>query len=433
MEPDRDPHLFDDTDEAGRRVYSVFELTRLIRGTLEERFDWVWVAGEVSNLRRPRSGHLYFTLKDQRAQLRAVMWRPLAARQRFQLNDGLEVIIGGRLTVYEPRGEYQIVAEVLEPRGIGALELAFQQLQEKLAKEGLFDPEHKKPIPFLPRHIALVTSPSGAAIRDMLEIINRRFPRVHITIYPVAVQGEAAAGEIARAITDLNRLGGFGVIITGRGGGSLEDLWAFNEEVVARAIFASKIPVISAVGHEIDVTISDLVADRRARTPSEAAELVVPEEEQLVSRLRALSDKLAGLARREISERKTRLAGYRSLLRPRVLLEAVRLRQQHLDDLSQRLSLAVRRGLERCTHALESLGGKLEHLSPLKVLARGYSITRRADSAEVIKEAGQVAPGERIESWLDRGYLISCVESVVDRHSFQRRPSEEETGEREEL
>jgi exodeoxyribonuclease VII large subunit len=421
--------LFDRLVDAERRIYSVSELTRLVKSSLEERFGWVWVVGEISNLRRPRSGHHYFTLKDERAQLRAVMWRPLAARLRFDLADGMEVIVGGGITVYEPRGEYQIIVEALEPRGIGALELAFQQLKEKLAAEGLFDAAHKKPIPMLPRHVAIVTSPTGAAIRDILQIINRRFPRVRLTLYPVAVQGEGAAEEIAHAIGALNRLGGFDVMITGRGGGSLEDLWAFNEEVVARAIFASRVPVISAVGHEIDTTISDLVADVRARTPSEAAELVVPDEQALVSRLESLRDKLVGLVRRELQECKAKLAGYRSLLRPRLLVEAVRLRQQHVDDISQRLQLAVARHLERCRHLLEALAGKLEHLSPLKVLARGYSITRKPETGEVIKAAAQVSPGEKIQSLLARGSIASRVESVTPRHPFETESSKEQAGE----
>lgn len=433
MKADNEPQLFDQVQEGERRIYSVFELTRLVRSSLEERFDWVWVVGEVSNLRRPRSGHHYFTLKDERAQLRAVMWRPLAARLRFKFGDGMEVMVGGGITVYEPRGEYQIIVETLEPRGIGALELAFQQLKEKLEAEGLFDAQHKKPIPLLPRHVAIVTSPTGAAIRDILQIINRRFRRVHIVLYPVKVQGEGAAEEIAHAISRLNKLGGIDVIIAGRGGGSLEDLWAFNEEIVARAIFASRIPVISAVGHEIDITISDLVADVRARTPSEAAELVVPEERVLVDRLGALRDKLVSLVRRQIEEQKARLAGYRSFLRPRLLMEAVRLRQQHLDDISQRLQLAVSRHLERCLHLLEALAGKLEHLSPLKVLARGYSVTRELETGEVIKEAAQVTPGEKIQSLLARGSITSQVESVTSRRPFEAEPQKEQAGEGKEL
>ena len=266
-----------------RRIYSVAELSLEIRNLLERQFPDVWVTGEVSNLRAAGSGHLYFTLKDETAQLRAVCFRNQARYLKFKPQDGLAVIARGRLSVYEARGEYQLYVEFLEPAGLGALQLAFEQLKQKLAAEGLFDPARKKPLPMLPRVIGVVTSPTGAVIRDILRILHRRFRNINVLIYPVKVQGEGAAQEIAQGIEYFNRQAPVDVMIVARGGGSLEDLWAFNEEVVARAIAASKIPVISAVGHETDFTIADFVADLRAPTPSAAAELVVRRKQDLAA------------------------------------------------------------------------------------------------------------------------------------------------------
>ncbi|MBN2106659.1 MAG: exodeoxyribonuclease VII large subunit, partial [Deltaproteobacteria bacterium] len=261
---------------ADRFIFTVAELTRHIRDTLESAYPDVWVEGEISNLRIPSSGHCYFTLKDEAAQLRVVMFRMQARLLRFTAEDGLKVICRGRINVYEQRGEYQLVADMLEPRGVGSLQLAFEQLKNRLAGEGLFAEERKKPLPFLPARIAVITSPTGAAVRDIIRIIHRRFPSVAILVVPVRVQGDEAPEEIARAIETVNQRGLGDVIIVGRGGGSLEDLWAFNTETVARAIAASALPVISAVGHETDTTIADFAADLRAPTPSAAAELVVP-------------------------------------------------------------------------------------------------------------------------------------------------------------
>ena len=258
------------------RIYSVTDLTRMIKNHLEQEFSLVWVSGEVSNLRYPHSGHCYFTLKDQTAQVRVVIFRSNLQPMRLKPADSLKIVCRGQLTVYEPRGEYQLIADYLEPLGLGALAQAFEQLKARLAAEGLFDARHKRPLPFLPRRLAVVTSPSGAAIRDFLQILNRRFPNIEVVLYPVRVQGQGAAEEIEAAIQTLNTMPEVEVIILTRGGGSIEDLWAFNEEKVARAIFHSTIPVISAVGHEIDFTIADFVADLRAPTPSAAAELVVP-------------------------------------------------------------------------------------------------------------------------------------------------------------
>ena len=280
------------TPDPGRRVLTVSELTAAIEDQLEARFGGLWVEGEISNLRVHTSGHVYFTLKDEGAQLRAVLFRSRTRRLRFEPADGLHVLAFGSLDVYPARGEYQLVCEILEPKGLGALQLAFEQLKARLAAEGLFDAARKRPLPALPRRVGLVTSPTGAAVRDFLRVITRRFAGVHVVVYPVRVQGETAAPEIVQALRDLNRLGGFDVLVLARGGGSLEDLWAFNEEIVARAIAESKIPVISAVGHETDVTIADFVADLRAPTPSAAAELVVREKAQLLAQLVSLRERL---------------------------------------------------------------------------------------------------------------------------------------------
>ena len=267
-------------------VWSVYDLTARIKDSLESGFRSVWVGGEISNFSRPQSGHCYFTLKDDRAQIRAVVWRTAASRLKFDLHDGLEVICQGDLEVYAPRGTYQLVARKIEPRGIGALELALRKLKARLEAEGLFDPRRKRPLPKFPRRVAFVTSPTGAAIRDFLEVLRRRWKGVDVLVVPTRVQGEGAAREIAAAIELVNRLSdSVDCLVVGRGGGSLEDLWAFNEEPVVRAIHASRIPVVSAVGHEIDIALADLVADVRALTPSEAAELVVPAAEEITAAL----------------------------------------------------------------------------------------------------------------------------------------------------
>ena len=290
-------------------VLTVGQLTAMIKETLESVFMRVWVSGEISDISRPQSGHVYFTLKDSEAQIRGVMWCTTASRLRFNLEDGLDVICCGDVDVYPPRGSYQLVVRQMEPRGVGALQLALRQLQQRLAAEGLFDPRHKKPLPQFPRRIALVTSPSGAAIRDFLEVLRRRWLNVEVLVIPVRVQGDGAAGEIAAGIGMANRLRPRpDVLVVTRGGGSLEDLWSFNEEAVVRAIFAAEIPVISAVGHEIDVTLSDLVADVRALTPSEAAERVVPSCEEVSARLQHLRRRLGGSLRSRAAEAPARLA-----------------------------------------------------------------------------------------------------------------------------
>ncbi|NIR13652.1 MAG: exodeoxyribonuclease VII large subunit, partial [Desulfobacterales bacterium] len=274
------------------KIYTVSALTEEIKDLLEEHFDFVWVEGEISNFRSPSSGHYYMVLKDEKAQIRAVMFRPQTRYLKFTPEDGMKVIVQGRIGVYQPRGEYQIILDYLEPLGIGALALAFEQLKEKLAAEGLFDEEIKRPLPFLPQRVAVITSPTGAAIRDFLKIIHRRFANIEIIVVPVKVQGDEATAEMVEALDTVNRELNVDVIVLTRGGGSLEDLWAFNQEELALAIRASRIPVVSAVGHEIDITISDLAADLRAPTPSAAAELIVMEKESLVERFKGMKGHL---------------------------------------------------------------------------------------------------------------------------------------------
>src|SRR5574337_1029670 len=320
------------------KILTISELTRKIRGSLEQEFFNLWVVGEVSNLKRPTSGHVYLTLKDANAQLQAVMFKSVANGVKFEVRDGLEVLAFGSVTVYEARGQYQLIIERIEPKGIGALQLAFLQLKERLGKEGLFDLAHKKPLPLLPKKIAIVTALTGAAIRDILNVINRRFAKVGIFIYPVKVQGEGAALGIAQAISDLNAIPDIDVIIVGRGGGSLEDLWAFNEEVVARSIYNSQIPIISAVGHEIDFSIADFVSDLRAPTPSAAAEMVVRDRSELIDIITNICYTMQGSVDNLVSSLRDRVQnfiGSYSFNRPKDLLREF---TQRIDELDKHLS-----------------------------------------------------------------------------------------------
>jgi exodeoxyribonuclease VII large subunit len=394
------------------KILSVAEVTLAIKGLLESAFPVVWVAGEISNFKRHTSGHLYLTLKDKDAQLRAVMWRSDAIRLRFDPRDGMEIIARGSIGVYQPKGDYQFYIKELQPKGMGALELALRQLKEKLANLGYFSPDRKRPLPAFPRRVALVTSPTGAAIRDMLEILGRRWPSLEVWVHPVRVQGDGAGREIAAAVNLVNRFGGIDVMIVGRGGGSSEDLWAFNEECVAQAIFLSRIPVVSAVGHEIDVTIADLVADRRALTPSEAAELISPDRMEMLEGVRALEAKLRtgllqrlDLARTQLQN----LAQRRVFLQP---LERIRDHERRLDDWSERLGRGMRQRLVRSRDQLGAWSARLESLSPLNVLGRGYSLTRRETDLAVVRTPEQVSPGDRLVTRLQRGRIMSRVEAT---------------------
>jgi exodeoxyribonuclease VII large subunit len=405
------------TAPAGVKVLSVGELTRDVKTLLEEAYASVWVAGEISNVSRPSSGHIYLSLKDADASLSAVIWRSVGFRLRFDPRDGQQVIARGRLTVYPPRGQYQFAIEELHVKGIGAQELALKQLKEKLFKLGYFAPERKRRLPRFPRRLALVTSPSGAAVRDMLEILGRRWPRVEVWVCPVRVQGPGAAQEIATMVRLLNRLHRCGnleldVMILGRGGGSSEDLWEFNEECVAHAVFESHVPVVSAVGHEIDVTIADLVADLRALTPSEAAAKVVPDLAEMhqwldetKSRLRCSIVQILADSRRRLDDLKDRKAF-------RLPLERIRDQEQRLDDRGQRLERAIRQRLQQLRERMEASAGQLEALSPLNVLSRGYSLTRKEADQSVVRNAAALRPGERLVTTVQHGRVISRVEET---------------------
>jgi exodeoxyribonuclease VII large subunit len=393
-------------------ILTVTQLTRQIKNLLEGAFPDVWVEGEISNLRAPQSGHTYFTLKDEESQIRAVLFRSSQKNLKFTLQHGMQVICRGRVSVYDPRGEYQIIIEYIEPKGVGALQKAFEELKERLAKEGLFDLDRKKPLPLLPRRIGIVTSPTGAAIRDMLRVIRRRHPRMHILIYPVPVQGADAAPAIVEAIGYFNREKKVDVMIIGRGGGALEDLWAFNEEAVARAIHASKIPVISAVGHETDYAISDFVADLRAPTPSAAAEMVVQSEESFREHIGSLETGLARSMRRQIEVLRASLREkMRVLVDPRRRLEQ---NVQRVDELVGRLATGIGHHLRRDRALLASLAAGLDHLNPLGILSRGYSITKKLPAGAILKDASDAKPGDMLSTRLHKGEVVSRVERTTE-------------------
>ena len=435
-------------------------MTGLLRTSIEERFSDIWLEGELSNLRAPGSGHVYCTLKDKTSQIRAVLFRSTAVRLRFALQEGLQVIVRGRLTVYEPRGEYQIVLDTVEPKGIGALQLAFEQLKERLAAEGLFDQDRKKSIPIFPRAVGVITSLTGAAIRDILAVLRRRWPTLHILIAPVQVQGESAGRQIAEALSALNDLGSVDVIIVGRGGGSLEDLWSFNEEVVVRAIAASHVPVVSAVGHEIDVTLADFVADLRSPTPSAAAEAVVPVLAETVERLLELKVRLGQVMLRHCAFERQRLDnGIRGVADVRFRLQEA---AQRADDMVDRLRemvqqllaagrerlhgvqrnlsglnpiLAIKQGLATVPQLSKRLEGQmgvmlaqhrdrihatlaqLNTLSPLAILGRGYSILQTAPAGKILHRAKDVGVGQELEAQLASGRLSCTVTQVFDDSS----------------
>jgi exodeoxyribonuclease VII large subunit len=440
-------------------ILTVSQLNDHIKALLEEAFTSLWVEGEISNLRRPGSGHIYFSLKDDKSQIRAVYFRPYgynrARSTAFELEDGAKILCRARLSAYPPRGEYQLIVESVEPLGIGALQKAFEQLKARLASEGLFDDIHKKALPFMPARIGVITSPSGAVIRDILHVTRRRFPSVNILIAPARVQGTEAAGEILQALRHLQKSGLVDVIIIARGGGSLEDLAPFNDEVLAREIFRCSIPVISAVGHETDFTICDFVSDLRAPTPSAAAELAVPQRSQLLADLNDLQQRLTAAKRRYLDEQRMRLTSLQARFKdPRRFLIDF---QIHLDDLRERLERAMnsagrfrhdqlhklKMGLRHASperrvrekqillaHLEKSLHNfwqsdtaarrerlirntaLIESLSPLAVLQRGYSITRHLPSHDVIKHTGGLKPDDRLSITLARGHIEARVEKI---------------------
>lgn len=387
------------------KIYSVSELTAEIRATLEDSFAGIWVEGELSNFHRHSSGHMYFSLKDEESQIRVVMFRTANRQLKFQPKDGLALLVYGELSVYERRGEYQLVAEYMEPKGLGALQLAFEQLKEKLQAEGLFDDVRKRPIPLLPRRIGVITSPTGAAVRDILHVLRRRFAGVDVLIHPVAVQGDQAAPEIVEALGELNRRGGLDVVIVARGGGSIEDLQAFNEEAVARAIAASKIPVISAIGHEVDYTIADFVADLRAPTPSAAAELVVAKQDELLQRLDDLGLRMTGVMRSRLHGLRVRMNGLERHLRLLNPIERIRMQRRCLEKLWKDLTALANRRLTALHSELKAAAGKLDALSPLAILHRGYSICLRLPGHEIVKDSSAMKAGDLVEVRLHRGRL----------------------------
>ena len=357
-------------------------------------FSEVWIQGEISNCKHHSSGHLYFTLKDEGAQLSAVMWRSRVAQLLFRPSDGMKVLVRGNITVYEPRGNYQVDCLQIQPMGVGELQLQFERLKEKLSAEGLFDQSHKRSLPAYPQRIGIVTSPTGAAIQDMLNILSRRFPALEVIVAPVKVQGVGAAEEIAQAIDDLNSIGGIDVIIVGRGGGSLEDLWAFNEEIVARALFTSKIPTVSAVGHEIDFSISDFVADLRAPTPSAAAELVVRDRNELIDILRNFAYTIQNSVANKVQAEKERvlsLVRSYSFNRP---LDLMRQRGQLVDDLERRLGQAVVHRFMAASQETKSFEKRIQSLNPQLALKRGYTIVYR--DGKIVPAVADVSERDRI-------------------------------------
>ncbi|HBQ21744.1 MAG: hypothetical protein A2Z91_03225 [Deltaproteobacteria bacterium GWA2_38_16] len=415
-----------------RKILTVSELTRDIKTLLETGFDSIWVKGEISSFKVPSSGHFYFNLKDEKSMLACVMFKFKNQYLKFELKDGLEVICGGRITLYEPRGSYQLLVETIEPKGLGALQLRFEQLKEKLSKEGLFSPEHKKPLPYLPQKIALITSPTGAAIQDMLNILNRRFSNLEILLVPVSVQGDKAAPEITRAIELVNQMNEHDVIIVGRGGGSLEDLWAFNEEIVARAVFASHIPIISAVGHEIDFTICDFVADLRAPTPSAAAELVVKNkidlQKNILSQLNHLRQaflthvtrykkQLAELSgriidpRRKLEDWRLRLSDLQERLHY-TLLQNVKNAKSNLENLSPKLSSQIHLILERHRHHITRLKSLLKSLNPLAILERGFSITKILKTGHILRKSSEAKQQDMVSIELSSGKLMCEIKEI---------------------
>jgi len=438
-----------------RHILSVSELTSQIKSLLEDSFAFIWITGEISNFRVPASGHFYFSLKDAKAQINAVMFRGQNAQLKFVPEDGMQINGIGRVSLYEPRGTYQIILEYMEPSGIGALQVAFEQLKQKLADEGLFDDQHKKPIPFLPNKISIITSPTGSVIYDILRVLNRRFPTISLEIIPAKVQGLAAEQELMDAIDLLNKRGQADVAIIARGGGSLEDLQPFNTEGLVRKIYTSKIPIISAIGHETDYTLTDFVADLRAPTPSAAAEMVVPVKQDLMHQSTSLQAKLVNTFRNYLRFHRTYLREFsKRLIDPRKRIQDLRLRTDDLTDrliraghqelkqhrerlhwrLSKLLTLSpalrlpyVKNKLEQLYHNLLSSFGiyidkkrtsiresksKLAALSPLNILNRGYSITQLSATNQVVRNASDARSGDRLQILLGSGSLEAETKKV---------------------
>jgi len=394
-----------------KHIYTVSEITQVIKGLFEQNVGEVWIEGEVSNFKAASSGHFYFSLKDQGALILAAMFAYANKGLKFKLEDGLKVICFGKIDVYGPRGQYQIIVERIEPKGIGSQQLAFEQLKKKLEQEGLFEPSHKKALPLMPFSVGIVTSAKGAAVRDILQILKKGASFVDVLIRPVRVQGESAAAEIAAAVEELNHFGKSDLIIVSRGGGSTEDLWAFNEEIVARAIYNSGVPVISAVGHQINTTIADLAADVFVETPTAAAKIIVDKKNALIAELAGAKHELDFSVMGLINGFKNRLIGLTHMLKSPAdrLLE----KQQFLDELFSGLNYNMRHALELAKERSGALIDRLGALSPLSILSRGYSLSMLMPQGAIVKEAGQIKPGDRLKTVLHKGAFISLVQEVM--------------------
>jgi exodeoxyribonuclease VII large subunit len=399
---------------ATRTVRSVSEITDLLQSLIEQQphLQNVWVQGQISNYSRSSAGHIYFTLKDDRSQIQVVIFRSSAAGLRFVPKDGEEVLVQGRLNLYPARGQYQINASKVEPLGIGALQRAFEELKQQLADEGLFNAGHKKPLPKFPKKIGVVTSATGAAFQDICQQLRKRYPLAQVLLHPTLVQGDGAAEGIAQALQAMNQRDDIDVLIVGRGGGSIEDLWAFNEERVARAIFASTIPVVSAVGHETDFTIADMVADHRAPTPSAAIEHIVPDQDELLAQLDGYDAWLRRRINDQFDAHKTRLQDIETRLSPIRRKDAIYQLHQTVDALDTTCRTAVKRRINDSERDLHTLAQRLNALSPLATLQRGYSISRKTDGA-VLTSAEQVSIGDRVEIQLANGHLACRVEELL--------------------
>ena len=396
-----------------RQVYTVTHLTRQIKELLENSFPRLWVEGELSNFKRHTSGHLYFTLKDENAQISCAMWRFRAGTLPFAPESGMKVLVEGDVQVYEKGGNYQLIIQQIQPAGIGALQLAFEQLKRKLHAEGLFDASHKKPLPAFPERIGVITSPTGAAIRDIISVLTRRFPGIEILLYPVRVQGDGAAQEIAEAIADFNRYGEADLLIVGRGGGSLEDLWAFNEEIVARAIYASGIPVISAVGHEVDYSIADFVADHRAPTPSAAAEIAVRDRREVAGELNYYREKLTTVFRKQIDNQRTRLQRIQEGYGFRRPLDMIYQSNQRLDELQRSIGASLNYYLQLQRSRLEKLEQQLRAINPEAILQRGFSICYK--DGKIVKDIAQLEENDPVRIQLAQGWFAAEVQQKGDR------------------
>jgi exodeoxyribonuclease VII large subunit len=400
----------------GERIYTVSELNREVRELLESALPCLWVEGEVSNFKHHSSGHMYFTLKDEGAEIDAAIFGAESRGLSFTPENGQKILAFGRVTLFERRGRYQLVIRELRPAGIGRLQLEFERLKAQLQAEGLFDERHKRSLPSFPQMVGIVTSPEGAAIRDICSIMAKRYPLVELFLFPARVQGEGAAEEIAQAIAAANEYRqdgrGLNVLIVGRGGGSLEDLWAFNEEAVARAIYNSKIPVVSAVGHEIDFTIADFVADLRAPTPSAAAQLVVPDRAELLGHVQEHLSKLIDNERDLLAWQGLRLQNALRSYAFRLTAKRLDEELQALDELSERLGKAIRLQFQRSEERLHGLLGRLEAANPSSILSRGYALITKAETGELVKAAAQVVRGERVKARLHHGELLCRVEEA---------------------